>query len=51
MAAAAAAFEQWRDTTPAERQQALLRLADAVEARADEIVAAECRNTGKPVAR
>src|SRR5690606_23850599 len=50
MAVAATAFETWRDTTPAQRQLALLRLADAVEARADEIVAAECRNTGKPVA-
>jgi betaine-aldehyde dehydrogenase len=49
MTAAEAGFEVWRDTTPAERQRALLRLADAVEARADEIVAAECRNTGKPV--
>src|SRR5215469_8656004 len=47
--AAAGAFEAWRDTTPAERSLALLRMADAVEARADEIVAAECRNTGKPV--
>src|SRR4051794_24546043 len=49
MAAAEAGFEVWRDTTPAERQRALLRIADAVEARAGEIVAAECRNTGKPV--
>jgi betaine-aldehyde dehydrogenase len=47
--AAAGAFEVWRDATPAERSLALLRMADAVEARADEIVAAECRNTGKPV--
>jgi betaine-aldehyde dehydrogenase len=47
--AAAKAFEGWRDTTPAERSLALLRMADAVEARAEEIVAAECRNTGKPV--
>jgi betaine-aldehyde dehydrogenase len=47
--AAAGAFEVWRDTTPAERSLALLRMADAVAARADEIVAAECRNTGKPV--
>jgi betaine-aldehyde dehydrogenase len=47
--AAAGAFEVWRDTTPAERSLALLRIADAVEARAEEIVAAECRNTGKPV--
>ena len=47
--AAAGAFEGWRDATPAERSLALLRMADAVQARADEIVAAECRNTGKPV--
>ena len=47
--AAAAAFETWRDTTPAERQRALLRFADAIEARADEIIAAECENTGKPI--
>ncbi|GIE97226.1 aminobutyraldehyde dehydrogenase [Paractinoplanes rishiriensis] len=50
MAAAEAGFEAWRDATPAERQRALLRIADAVEARADELVDAECRNTGKPVA-
>src|SRR4051794_35270786 len=39
MRAAATAFETWRDTTPSERQRALLRLADAVEAHADELVA------------
>jgi betaine-aldehyde dehydrogenase len=49
MSAAEAGFEVWRDSTPAERQRALLRLADAVEARAGELVEAECRNTGKPV--
>jgi len=49
-AAAARAFETWRDTTPAERQRALLRFAEAVEARAGELVAAESQNTGKPVA-
>jgi betaine-aldehyde dehydrogenase len=48
MTAAATAFETWRDSTPAERQRALLRLADAVEARCDDLVAAEVRNTGKP---
>jgi betaine-aldehyde dehydrogenase len=47
--AAATAFEGWRDSTPAERSLALLRMADAVQARARDIVAAECRNTGKPV--
>jgi betaine-aldehyde dehydrogenase len=47
--AARAAFETWRDTTPSERQRALLKIADALEARADEIVAVESRNTGKPI--
>ena len=51
MRAAAAAFPAWRDTTPRQRQLALLRLADAVEQRAGELVAAECVNTGKPMAQ
>ncbi|GAA3928063.1 gamma-aminobutyraldehyde dehydrogenase [Actinoplanes auranticolor] len=49
MRAAATAFDKWRDTTPSDRQRALLRFADAVEARADELVAAESQNTGKPL--
>jgi betaine-aldehyde dehydrogenase len=48
-AAAAQAFEVWRDVTPGERQRALLRIADAIEARADEFVRAESENTGKPL--
>ena len=48
MSAAAKAFETWRDTTPSERQRALLRIADAIEARADDVLDAECQNTGKP---
>ena len=48
--AAAAAFETWRDSTPADRSLALLKFADAIEARAEDLVAAESRNTGKPVA-
>lgn len=47
---AAEAFEGWRDATPAERQLALLRVADAMEQRADEFVRTESRNTGKPLA-
>jgi betaine-aldehyde dehydrogenase len=47
--AAADAFETWRDTTPGERQLALLKLADAVEEHAEELVALESRNTGKPL--
>jgi betaine-aldehyde dehydrogenase len=50
MAAAAAAFPSWRDATPSERSLALLRIADALEARADDLVEAESRNTGKPIA-
>jgi len=50
MIAAARAFEAWRDSTPAERQLALLRIADAIERRADEFVEVESRNTGKPLA-
>ncbi len=47
--AASKAFETWRDTTPSERSLALLRIADALEARADDFVAAEAENTGKPI--
>jgi len=48
--AAADAFENgWRDSTPAERQIILNKIADAVEERADELVAAEVENCGKPV--
>ncbi|HAM24689.1 MAG TPA: gamma-aminobutyraldehyde dehydrogenase [Actinobacteria bacterium] len=46
--AAATAFESWRDTTPSERQRALLNIADAIEARAQDFVDAEVLNTGKP---
>ncbi|MDX6297573.1 MAG: betaine-aldehyde dehydrogenase [Nocardioidaceae bacterium] len=49
MKAAAAAFETWRDSTPAERQRALLKLADAMESRADQFVRIESENTGKPL--
>jgi betaine-aldehyde dehydrogenase len=48
-AAASGAFEGWRDATPSERSLTLLRIADAVEARAEEFVAIESENTGKPL--
>ncbi len=48
MAAAAAAFDGWRDATPSERSLALIRIADAIEARADEFIALEVENCGKP---
>jgi len=47
--AAAKAFESWRETTPAERQQMLLKIADAFEAHGEELVAIESENTGKPI--
>ena len=49
MEAAALAFEKWRTTTPSDRQKALLKFADAVEAKSDELVRAESQNTGKPL--
>jgi betaine-aldehyde dehydrogenase len=49
-AAAERAFRtSWGRTTPAERQRALLRIADAIEARAEEFVELEARQTGKPL--
>jgi betaine-aldehyde dehydrogenase len=47
---AAEAFTEWREATPAERSLALIRIADSIEARAEELVAAESKNTGKPLA-
>ena len=47
-AAASTAFETWGDTTPGERQAALLKFADAIEARADDFIRLEGENTGKP---
>ena len=49
VSSAAAAFGGWREATPAERSLALLKIADAIEARADEFVKAESENTGKPL--
>lgn len=47
MDAAANAFKTWKRTTPSERQLLLLKLADAMEARSDELVEAQHRNTGQ----
>src|SRR4029077_2422635 len=47
--AAGRAFEKWRWSTPSERQRALLKLAHAIEENAEELVAIESENTGKPV--
>src|SRR4051794_41519745 len=50
MAAAEAAFPAWRDLVPAERQKVLLKIADRFEERAEELIAAESENWGKPIA-
>ncbi|CAN5533096.1 gamma-aminobutyraldehyde dehydrogenase [soil metagenome] len=47
--AAATAFESWQHSTPQDRSLMLLKLADALEARADELGRLESRNCGKPV--
>ena len=47
--AASEAFVDWRDSTPSQRQRALLKIADAIEERAEEVIAIECENTGKPI--
>ena len=49
MKAASAAHDSWRDSTPSERSLALFRLADAVESRAEELIALEVENCGKPI--
>ena len=46
--AADKAFEEWSQTTPQERQLALFRIADALEARVEEMADVESENTGKP---
>jgi len=45
--AAAAARHEWGRSTPSQRQQALLRLADLMTEHADDLVEAEAQNTGK----
>jgi len=46
--AAEKAFDEWSQFTPGERQLALFRIADALEARAEEAADLESENTGKP---
>ncbi|MGN9755893.1 aldehyde dehydrogenase family protein [Streptomyces sp. SD31] len=49
VAAARAAFVEWSRTTPAERSEALLRWADRLQARSEELARTESRNAGKPI--
>ena len=48
-AAADKAFAGWGGSTPQDRSNALLKLADAIESRVEEINAVECKDTGKPL--
>ena len=45
--AAADAFAAWRDMPAPERKRILIRIADAIEARAEEIALCECWDTGQ----
>ena len=47
--AAATAFESWKNTTPQDRSLMLLKVADLLESRADELGRLESANAGKPV--
>ncbi len=47
--AAAAAFEKWQDSTPADRSGMLLKLADIIEKNGEELAALEADNVGKPI--
>jgi aminobutyraldehyde dehydrogenase len=49
--AADKAFATWGRTTPAERSALLLKIADAIESKAEDIAKAESLNCGKPLAR
>ena len=48
--AAEKAFPAWRESTPAERAEVLLKLADVIDEHAEELAELESRNVGKPLA-
>src|SRR5438034_6119815 len=47
--AAKSALPEWLETTPAERAEALLKLADAIDEHTDELAELESQNVGKPL--
>jgi 1-pyrroline dehydrogenase len=47
--AAKNALPEWLETTPGERAEMMLKLADALEEHADELAEVESRNVGKPL--
>jgi 1-pyrroline dehydrogenase len=48
--AAKKALPEWLETTPGERAELLLKLADAIDEHADELAQLESQNVGKPLA-
>src|SRR5881275_1314183 len=47
--AAKKALPEWLETTPGERAEALLKLADAIDEHTDELAELESQNVGKPL--
>jgi 1-pyrroline dehydrogenase len=47
--AAKKAYEEWRETTPGERSEILLKLADLIDENTEELAELESRNVGKPL--
>jgi 1-pyrroline dehydrogenase len=47
--AAKRAWPEWRETTPGERAEALLKLADVIDEHAEDLAELESRNVGKPL--
>jgi 1-pyrroline dehydrogenase len=48
--AAKRAWPEWRESTPAERAELLLKLADVIDEHGEELAEIESRNVGKPLA-
>src|SRR6187401_2920782 len=48
VAAAEAAWESWREKTPKDRMELLLKLADVIDENAEELARLESLNVGKP---
>ncbi len=47
--AAQAAFDEWKETTPRERSEALLAMADLLDDHTEELAQLESANVGKPI--
>ncbi len=48
--AAKQAYPEWRESTPGERAEVLLKLADVIDENTDELAQIESQNVGKPLA-